>query len=154
MPGCASLPMAACTPFRTLDVARCRAIKLYAVHAPLHSSASLDALQLLQYATYRRRPRLQFAVFKWFSVAIHCITSRALLLELWLRCALHFDQLLGAEISSAWRAQKLNGIKRPNPIQCDHRALQPLAPVEYIASVVGQCACLPADCLKFDKAVP
>ena len=132
MPGCASLPMAACMPFGTLDVARCRAIKLYAVHASLQSSASLGALQLLRYATHRRRPRSQLAVFKWCSVAIR---SRALPLRLWLRCALHFDQLLRAEVNSAWRrAQKLHGIKRSNPLQRDHRAFAAFGSVEYIAS--------------------
>ncbi len=31
--------------------------------------------------------------------------------------------------------------------------LQPLAPVNILPPFVDQCACLPADCLKFDKAV-
>lgn len=135
MPGCASLPMAARMPFGTLDVARCRAIKLYAVHASLLSSASSGALQLLRYATHCRHPRSQFAVFKWCSVAIRCIRSRALPLRPWLRCAVQFDPLLHAEVNSAWgRAQKLQGIKRSNPLQCDDRAFAAFGSCEYIAS--------------------
>lgn len=69
--------MAACMPSETLDVARCRAIKLYAVHASLESSASVGALQLLRYATHRRHSRSQFAVFKWCSVAIVARRNRS-----------------------------------------------------------------------------
>ncbi|KAL0030730.1 hypothetical protein WJX77_003985 [Trebouxia sp. C0004] len=84
-------------PSGTLNAGRCRAIKLYAVHASLESSVSLGALQLLRYATHRRHSRLQFAVFKWCLVAIYCTRSRALPRRLSVGCALYFDQLLRAE---------------------------------------------------------
>lgn len=137
MPGCASLPMAACMPFATLHVARCRAIcgacisTVVGTISCLTAIALCNALSASKIAVCSLQMVFSCDTLHVTSAAAEAVAPVRFALRSAASCRGKFG--LGACSKAAWHQAFTS-----TPMWIIE-LVQPLAPVEYIASCSSVC---------------